>query len=893
MPIAKIPIVHKFGIISHSQRLELQERLLKQSYAQSATERKFSTTRNPLEVTEGFVHQFNNAKSLSEKERLEELATKMLMRIKRRAGLREGGSGKNVNLPLAWTELSQLAQCKGKMQEDCLDVLITSLDQAPLSKQQVPALFFLAETTLYWLRTDAINQPYLRTAEIKLLKMGQLVFGRLFYHHMAGQLQGHNEFKNRLFTYLDGFGESQDVYSPYPNALLYVRFINEVGKIIIGDANLDAGELKEGDKIPSVQNAGSLKSTNLSVTVDTAPESVSTRETNDEELFPDTSEHNAKARSSSARSGAISSSVHDLSPTLWHALDVWRCTSHLGGGLEDALKSLAHCGLGLAGESWVDGVIGLNIIAEAAKVNIAALKVMQNLAGCKAAPTSVHTPRTSEDPGPPQTTKTQRSHGMLSDIYEKSEPTSTPGKPTTAQQNLSPIDPAQDMPPGLRYDQVGSRNQLSDSPQKVTRESQRKTSTRQTMATGVGTPFTDPAPATAWWAEAGSDLEGAGRRSQASSAFTYGNAPIPELQGLHGWNWEVAITYTELLSEICLYGSTSILQKTALVGTNKDVEGLHKKGTAAYPMKSTGLLDLLYFVPAQTIHTGDVQDWSWRVRYTAIQGLVKICRCLAGDANREGLKTVAWNALLKAHSLEKDLRVLEALKVGQVEASIEKLLSQSLISHPSTISCKIAAELSKVYLPPLPPLVTSPPKKSPRPKAPIVSPKGPDTSRQPKRTTLKQEIMLATALEEPQPTFNQRTSFDLKRIVEDQWRKELQNQLEEEEKQRQKELEEKQKQDEEEQRLKEEHKKEKLSRNRPLIPKNTTNKPQDNVLKKNGLDTQKIEEYLSNKNSEVEKSPDPASIAYTSENSDATNSFHSSQMSLGEWMANKVEDEEL
>ena len=57
---------------------------------------------------------------------------------------------------------------------------------------------------LYWLRTDAVHQPYLRTGEIKLLRMGQIVFTRLFYHHMAGQLQGHEEFKNRLYTYLDG-----------------------------------------------------------------------------------------------------------------------------------------------------------------------------------------------------------------------------------------------------------------------------------------------------------------------------------------------------------------------------------------------------------------------------------------------------------------------------------------------------------------------------------------------------------------------------------------------------------------------------------------------------------------------------------------------------------------
>ena len=89
---------------------------------------------------------------------------------------------------------------------ECLDVMITSLDQAPLEKQHIPALFYLAETTLYWLRTEAIHQPYLRTGEIKLLHMGQLVFMRLFFHHMSGHLQGHEEFKNRLFTYLDGNG---------------------------------------------------------------------------------------------------------------------------------------------------------------------------------------------------------------------------------------------------------------------------------------------------------------------------------------------------------------------------------------------------------------------------------------------------------------------------------------------------------------------------------------------------------------------------------------------------------------------------------------------------------------------------------------------------------------
>ena len=33
MPIERVPVVHKFGIVSHAQRLELQERLFQKSQA--------------------------------------------------------------------------------------------------------------------------------------------------------------------------------------------------------------------------------------------------------------------------------------------------------------------------------------------------------------------------------------------------------------------------------------------------------------------------------------------------------------------------------------------------------------------------------------------------------------------------------------------------------------------------------------------------------------------------------------------------------------------------------------------------------------------------------------------------------------------------------------------
>ena len=57
--------------------------------------------------------------------------------------------------------------------------------------------------------------------------MGQLVFQRLFYHHMAGQLQGHSDFKNRLFTYTDG---QLSFFLPPSNLCLmfvYVCFVTD------------------------------------------------------------------------------------------------------------------------------------------------------------------------------------------------------------------------------------------------------------------------------------------------------------------------------------------------------------------------------------------------------------------------------------------------------------------------------------------------------------------------------------------------------------------------------------------------------------------------------------------------------------------------------------------
>ena len=78
MPIERVPVVHKFGIISHSQRLQLQERLLKQSYLKSIqtkrpTASKYVYTGFPLglENLEKWEGIFQSGKSQGILNRLE------------------------------------------------------------------------------------------------------------------------------------------------------------------------------------------------------------------------------------------------------------------------------------------------------------------------------------------------------------------------------------------------------------------------------------------------------------------------------------------------------------------------------------------------------------------------------------------------------------------------------------------------------------------------------------------------------------------------------------------------------------------------------------------------------------------------------------------------------
>lgn len=80
------------------------------------------------------------------------------------------------------------------------------------------------------------------------------------------------------------------------------------------------------------------------------------------------------------RSQTAVESIHDVSATLWHILDVWRCTIHKGIGLQQALDGLSMCGTGLAAESWLDVSCAFTILAHTSSTNLSVLQTFQGLA---------------------------------------------------------------------------------------------------------------------------------------------------------------------------------------------------------------------------------------------------------------------------------------------------------------------------------------------------------------------------------------------------------------------------------------------------------------------------------------------------------------------------------
>ncbi|KAM3936697.1 transmembrane protein 232 [Leptodactylus fuscus] len=331
MPIHKIPVIQSFGIISTKYHNELQKKLLQKTEESSGRECK--SPRKPLEVTEEFIKHFNAADEVEDQERMLDAARKILHRCKRQSRPRSKGSGHCGNLELAWTELILMAQCKGKIQEEALDILTLSIDQAELNKGHIAVLFFIAESVLYRICCDTAQKPYLFTSEIKLSKLGLLTFIKLYTFYLLGDLQHFEEQKRRLSTYLEALPPCETAYQQYPNVLSSVYIMLQVGKVIC-----DLDSWKESKmflkKQPDLEDKLSLDS------------------------------------------GAA-----DTDTFLWHALLVWQRIQNNSTNLHDVSKHLYLLKEHLHHGNWLDLLLALFILGDAAKIDILCLRTLVEI-GC-------------------------------------------------------------------------------------------------------------------------------------------------------------------------------------------------------------------------------------------------------------------------------------------------------------------------------------------------------------------------------------------------------------------------------------------------------------------------------------------------------------------------------
>ncbi|XP_066567685.1 transmembrane protein 232 isoform X2 [Amia ocellicauda] len=338
MPIIKIPVVHNFGIISHSHQRELHRRFVTKAREIEASKQLKSggSSRNPFEITEEFIRRCSDAQGPEEHAQCVDQARHLLSRSKRRAGLCSLGTGHHVDLPLAWTELLLLALCRGTIQDESLDVLLVSLDHAPVHVDQVPVLFSLAESVLCWVCSGSAQKPCLYTCEVKMLQLGHLVFFRLLLFHVSGHLQGYRESKSHLQRFLKALAQCKPCYQPFPNVLFAVDFILKTGEMTCGDAPIAPDQETNSEQSPAGPPG------------------------------PGPDEEEEK--------------VHGLNPVTWQGLLAWHCVHNDVKRLPEALGHLHVLREELQLSDWVESGLGLMLLGEAAKSSMPCLQTLLGLA---------------------------------------------------------------------------------------------------------------------------------------------------------------------------------------------------------------------------------------------------------------------------------------------------------------------------------------------------------------------------------------------------------------------------------------------------------------------------------------------------------------------------------
>jgi hypothetical protein len=168
MPVTKVPVVHKFGIISLSQA----EQLLRRQKLREETE-KFPTSNKSTScpiITLDFIAKYNS--SDKERDALDGIIKRVLEHAKFKSTSPTIATTKDEpDVSEGWLELIMLCQCYGPYQEKCLTTLNTSLLCSPLSRLHIPVLFYMSGLCYHWLKCDTSPSSTMRTGELLLLNV--------------------------------------------------------------------------------------------------------------------------------------------------------------------------------------------------------------------------------------------------------------------------------------------------------------------------------------------------------------------------------------------------------------------------------------------------------------------------------------------------------------------------------------------------------------------------------------------------------------------------------------------------------------------------------------------------------------------------------------------------
>ncbi|CAM4536402.1 unnamed protein product [Leuciscus chuanchicus] len=246
--------------------------------------------------------------------------TVLNLNASRRAGFITVGEGRHVDLPGAWTQLLLLSLCNGKVRNDSLDVLVVSLDHAPIHAGQIPVLFHLAESIQYFLCSDTTLSDPPSSYKTKMLQPGYLVSLRLFIFQLTGNLNGHQLSSIYLHS-LKGLLKCETRYQEFPNMLFSVHFMMRVGEVLCG----------------------------LKLTGDTSVQV------------------------------SVEAQEHGVNQVLRQCLFSYHCVQNNGTQLSQVIKQLMLLRDKLQQDNWVDCGLGLMILGEAAKSSMLCLQTLMNL----------------------------------------------------------------------------------------------------------------------------------------------------------------------------------------------------------------------------------------------------------------------------------------------------------------------------------------------------------------------------------------------------------------------------------------------------------------------------------------------------------------------------------